>query len=566
MTDGNTARYRSNEPFSSRAVGPDGHSSDPLAELARLIGQSDPFAAAQAREQAAPVPIEPQHYDEPAPQPELPLTEARDPYRESDLHAHDRGAYDDRGGYDPLHDAVAAALASNSNPAQQPEWFNPSPPPPPANFDPFAPPSPRAMSPDPSEHPLRTPSDPPAAFLAEFKIPAMPTPGATRDELAADGLHPSDLREAGDFQPMPRTSLSAGSMPPFLTDSAPLPPSAEEYYDDAPQGGRRKGLLTVAAVLCLAVVGTAGAFGYRTWMSGSGNTAAKAPPPVIRANAEPSKVAPPPGADPAANKISYDRFADRGQNEKVVPREEKPVDIKTAPARPSAPAAASNIFPTPPAASTAAPAAGNPPSVLTEPKRVRTVPIRPDAAETSARAQIASPAPTAPTLPMPTTRQAAVAAAPAAANIATQAVAAPPQQPQVRAPATRPATQPTSGNAPLSLSPDANPPPPAAAQPRPPAPTRVAAAPAAAAGGNGNYLVQVSSQRSETDAQNAYRSLQSRYSSVLGDRQAVIRRADLAGKGTYYRAMVGPFTTRDQAVQLCSSLKAAGGDCVVQAN
>ena len=35
-------------------------------------------------------------------------------------------------------------------------------------------------------------------------------------------------------------------------------------------------------------------------------------------------------------------------------------------------------------------------------------------------------------------------------------------------------------------------------------------------------------------------------------------------KGTYYRAMVGPFSTREQAVQLCGSLKAAGGDCVVQ--
>jgi cell division septation protein DedD len=95
---------------------------------------------------------------------------------------------------------------------------------------------------------------------------------------------------------------------------------------------------------------------------------------------------------------------------------------------------------------------------------------------------------------------------------------------------------------------------------RPPA--RVVSAPS----GNGSYLVQVSSQRSEADAQASFRSLQSRYSGVLGDRQPVIRRADLAGKGTYYRAMVGPFSTRDQAVQLCSSLKAAGGDCVVQAN
>jgi cell division septation protein DedD len=92
------------------------------------------------------------------------------------------------------------------------------------------------------------------------------------------------------------------------------------------------------------------------------------------------------------------------------------------------------------------------------------------------------------------------------------------------------------------------------------------AAQASAAGGNGGYLVQVSSQRSEADAQAAFRSVKSKYSSVLGDRSPVIRRADLGAKGTYYRAMVGPFATRDEAIQLCGSLKAAGGDCVVQGN
>ena len=49
---------------------------------------------------------------------------------------------------------------------------------------------------------------------------------------------------------------------------------------------------------------------------------------------------------------------------------------------------------------------------------------------------------------------------------------------------------------------------------------------------------------------------------VIGDRAY----GETAGKGTYYRAMVGPFSSRDQALQLCSSLKAAGGDCVVQSN
>ena len=94
--------------------------------------------------------------------------------------------------------------------------------------------------------------------------------------------------------------------------------------------GRRKGLLTVVAVLGLAVIGTAGAFGYRSLFGGPGRPA---PPPVIRASGEPSKVAPPPAtADQSASKFSYDRFGDAGKDEQVVRREEKPVDLsKVAP-------------------------------------------------------------------------------------------------------------------------------------------------------------------------------------------------------------------------------------------
>ena len=78
--------------------------------------------------------------------------------------------------------------------------------------------------------------------------------------------------------------------------------------------------------------------------------------------------------------------------------------------------------------------------------------------------------------------------------------------------------------------------------------------------------MQVSSQRSEAEAQTSFRSIQAKYSGVLGGQPHVVRRADLGGKGIYYRAMVGPFGSREEAVQLCSSLKAAGGDCVVQSN
>lgn len=78
--------------------------------------------------------------------------------------------------------------------------------------------------------------------------------------------------------------------------------------------------------------------------------------------------------------------------------------------------------------------------------------------------------------------------------------------------------------------------------------------------------MQVSSQRSEADANASYRTLQARYPNVLAGRAAFVRRADLGNRGVYYRALVGPFTTAEQAAQLCSSLKAAGGQCIIHRN
>ena len=79
-------------------------------------------------------------------------------------------------------------------------------------------------------------------------------------------------------------------------------------------------------------------------------------------------------------------------------------------------------------------------------------------------------------------------------------------------------------------------------------------------------MVQVASQRSEADAKTSYRTLQSKYPNVLGGRESFVRRADLGAKGVYYRAMVGPFATGEQAVQFCTSLKAAGGQCIIHRN
>jgi cell division septation protein DedD len=49
-------------------------------------------------------------------------------------------------------------------------------------------------------------------------------------------------------------------------------------------------------------------------------------------------------------------------------------------------------------------------------------------------------------------------------------------------------------------------------------------------------------------------------------RQLIIRHADLGAKGTYYRVLVSPFASVEEAAALCSRLKAAGDNCIVQRN
>jgi cell division septation protein DedD len=82
----------------------------------------------------------------------------------------------------------------------------------------------------------------------------------------------------------------------------------------------------------------------------------------------------------------------------------------------------------------------------------------------------------------------------------------------------------------------------------------------------GAYVVQLSAQKSESEAQASYRSLQEKYPSVLGGREASIRRAEIGQTGTWYRVQVGSFTSSAQAEELCGKLRAAGGQCIVQRN
>jgi len=570
MADDNSARYRSTEPFGGG--GSATPANDLLAELARLIGRGDPLAdnGRDARAPAQPPPdTKARHDEDPAPSflanptPQYPSDLAPQHYSDPAPQHHEPAPHYDPSpqqyqlapqqyGQEPAPQHYSADPAPRYSPEYPTHNGWPGLPPAPqySASDPFVPPSqqyaPAAPAPHHGDRGYAQPNYGGQPYADPRGRPGMENHFPDRAAFSAADF-PAPPERPGYAPPLypQEPEAAAGGMPPLHDDG---------FYDDRPRGGRRKGLLTVVAVLGFAVIGTAGAFGYRTMVRGSGSLAS---PPVIRASAEPSKVAPPAAApDASASKFSYDRFGDAGKDERVVRREEKPVDLtKVAPPPPAAaprpavaaaPPVATEATPAKPAnpatTATAATAAANPPSAIGEPRRVRTVPIRPDQGGDA-------PAQTPAQRPMNT------------------AALAPPARAAARSAAQAPVA-----NAPLSLAPEAknalalppqdNPLPPPS-QPRaaaaPPPPARVAPA-----SGGGSYLVQVSSQKSEADAESAYRGIKSKYSSVLGSHPHQVRRADLGAKGVFYRAVVGPFGSREEAVQVCSSLKQAGGDCVVQ--
>ncbi|ARQ09941.1 sporulation related domain-containing protein [Rhizobium etli] len=100
-----------------------------------------------------------------------------------------------------------------------------------------------------------------------------------------------------------------------------------------------------------------------------------------------------------------------------------------------------------------------------------------------------------------------------------------------------------------------------------PKPTQVASAtPAVAqpqqAVSAGGYGLQIASLPSEDEANKSYASLSKKFAGVLGGRAHEIRRADIAGKGTFYRVRI-PVGSKDEAAALCEQYRAAGGSCLI---
>jgi hypothetical protein len=88
----------------------------------------------------------------------------------------------------------------------------------------------------------------------------------------------------------------------------------------------------------------------------------------------------------------------------------------------------------------------------------------------------------------------------------------------------------------------------------------------AEASSGGSYTVAVASERSAVGAEAVFRSLQAKFPNQPGGREPIVRRTDLGPEGTYYRALIGPFTSMKAAARVCGSLKAAGESCLVEKN
>jgi len=78
----------------------------------------------------------------------------------------------------------------------------------------------------------------------------------------------------------------------------------------------------------------------------------------------------------------------------------------------------------------------------------------------------------------------------------------------------------------------------------------------------GTYVIQIASLPSEAEAQTSYKSLSGKFGSVIGGKGVDIKKAEIAGKGTYYRVRI-PAGSRDAANAMCAQYKSAGGSCLV---
>jgi SPOR domain len=441
-----------------------------------------------------------------------------------------------------------------------------------------------------------------AATLAAMRTGASDRRAADRHH-EFDGGGPAGGHLPGAYQAVDDEDLD---FDPALGEEIAIP----SYREAGHRPSGRRGVVIAAVVGGLAVIGGLGAFALSAGSGGSGK------PDLVRADTDPVKVRPEnPGGTTVPNQdnkvFQTMNGTDKGAaptQEKLISGSEEPVDMAARAAPPAADDEAAitddpiadEIAAAPKGeervASADADEAGlNDQGVAVAPRRVRTMVVRADgtlvpseepvlsgteptsAAQTPAGPDAAAlepadpakdltdpavgsestasltPAAVAPAEPETASAPAEPETAAAPAEAATPAPTTPEpaaQAGQSEMPATGPAVPSRPADQPLDVVGEVN-------------PQQVAAAtPADAAPPAGAWSVQIASQPSQAAAKSTYEDLSRRFESVIGGRGVNIVKADIAGKGTFWRVRV-PAGSRAEAVSLCESYKSAGGNCFV---
>ena len=353
--------------------------------------------------------------------------------------------------------------------------------------------------------------------------------------------------------------------------------AAEVDFVEDRRGNMRRVALLAATVAGIAILGGAGVY---AWMGGSASGLSNGDPKIILADKTPVKIVPVEKGGktvPNQDKAVYDRVAGATpaapQQGTLVSSTEEPIDVvqrtltpETLPLEGRGDEVLPGVMPQDDegerlmpddgqAAQNTGPADDSTPAV--SPRKVRTMIVKPDGTLVAreevapAATQVASADPVV--TPVKTTavtpaaqanpeRSALAEAAdvkveetapvrPVATTAVTETAAVPASRPTAEQTATTPVAE-------------------------TPAPIQTATiAP-------GSYVIQIASLPSEGDAQASYNKLSGKFTSVIGGRGVDIKKAEIAGKGTYYRVRI-PAGSKQEANELCSRYKSAGGSCLV---
>ncbi|KQW60859.1 MULTISPECIES: SPOR domain-containing protein [unclassified Ensifer] len=442
----------------------------------------------------------------------------------------------------------------------------------------------------------------------EAREPARSAPAAKpAASLGAAPMDDFDEFEKAMEEDFRRSMVERQNTPRESERAQPMSGQADAGVYNEYGSGRRsqRTMLLAASVAGIIILGGAGVY---AWMGGSDAVSSGEGPKIILADKSPVKVVPEEKGGktvPNQDKAVYDRVAGAQgtgpRQEALVSSTEEPMDVvqrtltpENLPndgsdeadalgASPNADEESARLLPGDGAAVPADQEEDKAPAVA--PRKVRTMIVKPDGTLVAREEPVAEPATEVAgnTQPVPATASGQVAAsgtegqatatgAGSELRAAGEALAGADQVALAAAsdatvnaagveaplPQTRPTGQ--AGNVAGAV--------PESASARP-AETQAAANPATdtqqvstASVPAGTYFIQVASLPSEAEAKKSYNSLSNKFGSVIGGRGVDIRKAEIAGKGTYYRVRI-PAGSREEANALCSRYKGAGGSCLV---